>query len=61
MTEETQAHIFERFYKSSAHTDSNGLGLAITQDIMKHHHGTITVQSRPSKGTTFTLKLPLLK
>ncbi|PTL19967.1 sensor histidine kinase [Staphylococcus chromogenes] len=61
ITEETQAHIFERFYKSSAHTDSNGLGLAITQDIMKHHHGTVTVQSRPSEGTTFTLTLPLLK
>lgn len=61
MTAETQSRIFERFYKSTAHTDSNGLGLAITHDIMKHHQGTVTVQSQPTEGTTFILKLPTFK
>ncbi|NJH82848.1 ATP-binding protein, partial [Staphylococcus agnetis] len=52
-------HIFERFYKSTSHTDSNGLGLAITQDIILRHHGEIKVASMPQEGTTFTITLPL--
>ncbi|UXR69369.1 HAMP domain-containing histidine kinase [Staphylococcus sp. IVB6246] len=59
MDEETVSHIFERFYKASSHTDSNGLGLAISQSIIERHHGTIKVQSTPELGTTFTMTLPI--
>lgn len=56
------AKIFERFYKANQsrtrEEGSSGLGLSICQKIITLHHGEITVQSSPEKGTTFTVKLP---
>ena len=37
-----------------------GLGLAITERIIKEHGGEILVESKPAEGTTFTVVLPLL-
>jgi signal transduction histidine kinase len=36
-----------------------GLGLAIVRGILEAHSGTITVESKVSRGTTFTMRLPL--
>jgi signal transduction histidine kinase len=36
-----------------------GLGLAITERIIKEHGGSVAVQSRKGEGTTFTVHLPL--
>ena len=58
MSESVQKHIFERFYKTTSHTDSNGLGLAITKSIIERHHGEISVNSQLGDGTTFTIILP---
>jgi signal transduction histidine kinase len=38
-----------------------GLGLAITERIIKEHGGTLAVESRKGEGTTFTVNLPLPK
>ncbi len=54
--------IFEKFYRldstRSTNTGGAGLGLAIAQEIVTAHDGTISVESNPD-NTTFTVKLPL--
>lgn len=53
--------IFEKFYRldaaRSSKTGGAGLGLAIAQEIVTAHDGTISVESNP-ENTTFTVKLP---
>ena len=60
---EHQDRIFERFYvvdpSRSRERGGTGLGLAIVKHIAQLHGGTITVDSLPGQGTTFTLFLPL--
>jgi PAS domain S-box-containing protein len=48
--------IFEPFF--TTREIGTGLGLAITHGIIGRHGGDIRVQSRPSQGTTFTIRLP---
>jgi len=56
-------HIFDRFYRVPGPGQPRsgqglGLGLSFVAWIVKAHHGTIDVQSRPGKGTRFTIELP---
>ncbi|MBA3826732.1 MAG: HAMP domain-containing histidine kinase, partial [Ktedonobacterales bacterium] len=58
-------HIFERFYRAdparSRVAGGNGLGLALAREFALAHGGDITVLSRVSQGSTFTVTLPLLR
>jgi signal transduction histidine kinase len=36
-----------------------GIGLATVREIIEHHGGTISVESRQGEGSTFTIRLPL--
>lgn len=53
--------IFERFYTDRPHQgfgQNSGLGLSISYQIVKAHHGTITAENRKEGGARFTIKLP---
>lgn len=58
-------HIFERFWRADPARSRTGdrpgvgLGLAIVRWIVDAHDGDITVQSRPGRGTTFRVTIPL--
>lgn len=56
---ENQKKIFEKFEQvDNTVKNSTGLGLAITQELVKLHNGTISVESSINKGTKFTIALP---
>ena len=57
MNEETQKHIFDKFYQGeTTNTQTgNGLGLTITHKIIELYKGEIFVESKEGKGSTFTV------
>lgn len=57
MDEEIRKQIFTGFFSTKG-SKGTGLGLVVTHKILQEHGGTITVQSEPGKGSTFTSRLP---
>jgi two-component system phosphate regulon sensor histidine kinase PhoR len=57
-----QPHIFERFYRvhkdRSRDAGGSGLGLSIVKHTIQAHGGTVSLQSSPGAGATFTVSLP---
>lgn len=55
--------LFDRFYQvkdsSQAPSGGTGIGLALTKELVHRMGGTLTVQSEPGKGATFTAILPI--
>jgi len=58
-------HLFERFYRvkgAQGRTfEGSGIGLAFVQELAKIHGGTVRVESKQDKGSTFTVTIPLGK
>ena len=64
MSRKAVKKIFNRFYQAdrslARRAEGCGLGLSIVKFIVDAHKGTIVVDSKPGKGSAFTVKLPAL-
>jgi PAS domain S-box-containing protein len=58
-------HLFERFYRvegaKGRTNEGSGIGLALVQELVKLHGGTVEVESKVGHGSTFTVTIPLGK
>lgn len=65
MAEEELGKIFDRFYRidktRDRETGGTGLGLSITHSTILMHDGSIKVSSRENEGTTFVVRIPLMR
>ena len=58
LTEDQQTRLFGMFERLHNHVEGSGVGLYMVKKIVENAGGTITVQSEPGVGSTFTVRLP---
>ncbi|WP_111683119.1 sensor histidine kinase [Winogradskyella tangerina] len=62
ISDKDKKQVFEKFYRAGNTEIHNvkglGLGLYYTSQIVKAHHGTINLESKEGKGTTFVISIP---
>jgi len=56
---ELRGRIFEPFFTTKQEWNAKGLGLTMVHRVCEAHHGRVTVESEPGKGSTFTVLLPI--
>jgi signal transduction histidine kinase len=60
ITPEATARAMEPFFTTKPVGEGTGLGLAITHEIVKAHHGTLTIAPRPTGGTRAVISIPIV-
>ncbi len=58
IAEEQLPHIFDAFYTTKPGIRGIGLGLFVSEGIIRGHRGRLEVESRPGQGSRFTIRLP---
>lgn len=58
MTDDVRRRIFEPFFTTKQAGEGTGMGLSVVYGIVNSHDGAITIESKPSKGSTFNIFLP---
>jgi two-component system NtrC family sensor kinase len=58
---EIVSRVFEPFFTTKEVGKGTGLGLSITYEVIKRHEGDIQVESTPGKGSTFTIRIPVVE
>lgn len=64
MSKEKMKHLYTRFFDGDYRKQNQpgtGIGLSLTHDLVKLHHGNIQCESQEGEGTTFTITLPIRK
>ncbi|MGI6261980.1 MAG: ATP-binding protein [Acutalibacteraceae bacterium] len=51
----------EKFYKANMTRGGSGIGLAVADEIVRLHNGSLEIASEEGKGTTVTIRLPKIK
>jgi two-component system, sporulation sensor kinase E len=59
ISQDVVAKIFDPFFTTKEFGKGTGLGLTVVKGIIEEHQGTIAVESKAGKGTTFTIHLPM--
>jgi len=61
--EQAMHNLFGRFFRAQTAVErgiaGTGLGLYMVKEAVENYNGTITVNSKEGKGTTFTVRLPI--
>lgn len=52
-------HVTEKFYRSNVSARGSGIGLAVVDEVVKLHHGTLKINSVLGEGTTVSVLLPV--
>lgn len=61
MDEGVRSRLFEPFFSTGTDSHGTGLGLASVKAFVEAYEGSVSVESAPARGTTFTLRFPLVR
>lgn len=59
ISKENLPHVKEKFYKANMSVRGSGIGLAVTNEIVELHGGTLEIDSEEGTGTLVTIYLPI--